>query len=1063
MYCILIHRFLILRVLSKHSSMMVKKLLFSLTLILLSLPGIIQAQDRVIKGRVTSSDDGGPLPGASISVKGTTRGTTTDASGNFSLSVPGKPTLVISSIGFARIEVDAGSRSTITVQLQSTNSDLEEVVVTGYGGVLSRREVTGAVSKIKGSDIQNVPAQSIDRAMQGRIAGVQISSANGAPGGAMQVRIRGVGSITAGNEPLYIVDGVQINTQNTNSYASSNPINFLNPNDVESIEVLKDAAAASIYGSQAANGVVIITTKKGKAGRTQVRLNYYQGVAEPIKYFDVLNSQQWVNMRTEAFANANPTQSRTWALQQVLGILRYPTTTIGSLGEGQLQGIVDTLKTYDWQRAAFRTGRVQNYEISLSGGSDRNTFHWSSSYNTQDGNVVGINFKRFTSSLRLGQKLSDKLQFEQSINLSSTTQGGQYASPNGGGFLGSAAFGGPVMVPTNAIYNADGTYANTPQTGGAVGVVSHNFILSADYAKITSVTNQMVGSAALVYRISPQLTLRPTVNLDYRLIKGNYYADPRIQDAYAVGGRDSFQNEESINFLTNAALTYAKQFGEHSINVLGGVEYRSDTRNGTSGSAYGFPTPAFQYISAAANYQSMSSFWTGYRRASAFGKIDYNYNSRYFLSLIGRYDGSSRFGANNLFGFFPSISGSWLISDEAFLKGNNVLTELKVRASVGSTGNDQIGNFDARGLYSAGYNYNGGSGIAASSLANPNLKWERNTEIAAGLEYGLFNNRIRGQFDVYDRTSNDLLLQRQVPNTSGYTTITFNAGQMKNRGFEAEITLDILRNSPLRWESSFNFSTINNKVTKLYDGISPQANVDSLVLLTAPVQAGNTTVTRNFIIGKPVYANYAAVYAGVNPATGRAMWYDQNGNITYTYQTPRDSKYLGSDFANIYGGWRNQLSYKGFDLTVFFQYEFGRRVNNSQGLSLIDDGTRNVNTLTSVYERRWTTPGQITDVPRPYNGGAEILGSSYVGSTSRTIEDASYIRLKQLQLAYNFPKVVMTRTKLFQSVRLYAVATNLITWTKWTGYDPEFLNFGSGNTGAIPQSKTYTFGVEIGL
>ncbi|MVM38000.1 SusC/RagA family TonB-linked outer membrane protein [Spirosoma sp. HMF3257] len=1042
---------------------MIRKLLFNLILMLFSIMGSSYAQDRVITGRITSSDDGGPLPGASISVKGTTRGTTTDADGKFSLAVPGKPTLVISSIGFSRQEVEVGNRSTITVQLQSTNSDLEEVIVTGYGGVLSKREVTGAVSKIKGTDIQNVPAQSIDRAMQGRISGVQISSANGAPGGAMQVRIRGVGSITAGNEPLYIVDGVQLNTQNTNSYASSNPINFLNPNDVESIEVLKDAAAASIYGSQAANGVVIITTKKGKAGRTQVKFNYYQGVVEPIKYFDVLNSQQWVNMRTEAFMNANPTQSRTWALQQVLGILRYPAATIASLGENQLQGIVDTLKTYDWQRAAMRTGRVQNYEVSLSGGGERNNFHFSSSYNTQDANVVGVYFKRFTSSLRLGQKLSDKLQFEQSINLSTTTQGGQYASPNGGSFLGSAAFGGPVMVPTNAIYNADGTYANTPQSGGAVGVVSHNFILSADYAKITSITNQLVGSAALVYRITPQLTFRPTVNLDYRIIKGNYYADPRIQDAYSVQGRDSFQNEESINFLTNGALTYSHQFGEHSINALAGLEYRSDTRNGTSGTATGFPTSDFQYISAAANYTAMSSFWTGYHRASAFGKIDYNYNSRYFLSLIGRYDGSSRFGANNLFGFFPSISGSWLVSDEAFLKGNPVLTELKLRASFGSTGNDQIGNFDSRGLYVGGANYNAGSGIAVTSLANPDLKWERNTEIAAGLEYGIFNNRIRGQFDVYDRTSNDLLLQRQVPNTSGFTTITFNAGQVKNRGFEAEITVDVLKTSSLRWESSFNFSVIDNKVTKLYDGISPQANVDSLVLLTAPVQAGNTTVTRNFIVGKPVYANYAPVYAGVNPATGRAMWYDQNGNIVYTYQTPRDSKYLGSDFANIYGGWRNQISYKGFDLTAFFQYEFGRRVNNSQGVFLIDDGTRNVNTLTSVYNNRWTTPGQITDIPRPYNGGAEIQGSSYISATSRTIEDASYIRLKQVQLAYTFPKALLTRTKILQNVRVYAVATNLLTWTKWTGYDPEFLNFGSGNTGAIPQSKTYTFGVEIGL
>ncbi len=531
------------------------------------------------------------------------------------------------------------------------------------------------------------------------------------------------------------------------------------------------------------------------------------------------------------------------------------------------------------------------------------------------------------------------------------------------------------MVPTNAIYNAGGTYANTPLTGGAVGVVSHNFILSADYAKITSVTNQLIGSAALTYKITPQLIFRPTVNLDYRIIKGDYYADPRIQDAYSVGGGTRFRMKRistssqmaPLLIRTSLANMLSTRWQGLNIGATPGTEpavQPMDFQRQTFTISQPLPITRVCRVSG----RAIAGLSPGYRRASAFGKLDYNYKSRYFLSLIGRYDGSSRFGANNLFGFFPSVSGSWLVSDESFLKGNPVLTELKVRASFGSTGNDQIGNFDSRGLYYAGYNYNGGSGVAAASLANPNLKWERNTEIAAGLEYSLFNNRIRGQFDVYDRTSNDLLLQRQIPNTSGYTTIAFNAGQMKNRGFEAEISVDVLKTSSIRWESSFNFSVINNKVTKLYDGISPQANVDSLVLLTAPVQAGNTTVTRNFIIGKPVYANYAAVYAGVNPATGRAMWYDQNGNITYTYQTPRDSKYLGSDFANIYGGWRNQISYKGFALTAFFQYEFGRRVNNSQGLTLIDDGTRNVNTLTDTYNNRWTTPDQITDIPRPTMG-----------------------------------------------------------------------------------------------
>lgn len=1030
-----------------------RKLLLLSFVLLLCLVRTASAQDRTVSGKVTA-DDGSPLPGVNVAVRGTTRGVTTDANGAFRISAPDNATLVFSSIGFGRQNVAIGNRTSVDVQLISDASELSEVVVTGYGGVLNKREVTGAISQIKGAEIANIPSQSFDRALQGRLSGVQVTSANGVPGGAVQVRIRGIGSITAGNDPLYVVDGVQLNTQNNNSVASSNPLNFLNPNDIESIEVLKDAAAASIYGSQAANGVVLITTKKGRSGRTQVNVNAFYGIVEPIQKLNVLNSANFVRLRAEALANNNPALTPAQALTSALSGIRLPNIP---------SELLDTLRTYDWQDAAFRTGVSQNYDLSISGGSDRNSFYWSAAYTEQDANVLAVDFKRLTSSLRLTQKLSEKVQFEQSINISTTTQRGQFGSPNGGSFLGSPSFSSPLMVPTNPIYNPDGTFFGTPATGGTAGILNQNIIQVALQNRILSTTNQVVANVGLNYKITPNLTFRPTINLDYRAIKGDYYTDPRTADGFGVRGRAFFASDQNVNFLTNATLLYTRQFDSHGFSALGGVEFRNDTREGNSGTGEGFPTPDFKYVNSAANPTALGGFWTGYRKFSVFGKVDYNYASRYFVSFTGRYDGSSRFGANNQYGFFPAISASWLISDEEFLKGSSVLSTLKLRASHGVTGNDAIGNFDSRGLYGGGANYNGIGGIDPTSLANPNLRWERNVETSIGLEYQLFGNRISGQFDVFNRISNDLLLQRQIPNTSGFTTITENTGALQNRGFEMEITTQNFQSDRFKWRTSFNFTVIDNKVTRLYDGIRPQANRDSLILVTAPVQAGNTTTTRNFIVGKPVNAVFTARYAGVNPANGRPMWYDENGNITYLIATPRDSKYLGSDFARIFGGLTNVIEYGGFELTAFFNYEYGRWATNNQGGFAIENGQRTFNTLQSIYDARWTTPGQITDVPRAINGGAELRGSG-LAAGSRTIEDASFIRLKQVQLAYTFPANWMTQTKVLRTARLFVQATNLLTWTNWTGYDPEFVSVGgNGNNGLIPQSRTYTAGVQLGF
>ncbi len=1030
------------------------KILFGswLLLLLFCLPSL--AQDLAVSGRVTSSDDGSALPGVSVQVKGTTRGTTTDADGRYRLTAPANARLVFSFIGFLPQEVAVGNRSSVNIRLENNAQELGEVVVTGYGGSVNKREFTGASSKVNGKQFENMAVQTFDRALQGRAAGVQVTSANGVPGGAVQIRIRGLGSISAGSDPLYVVDGVQLNSNSNSSFTSNNPLAFLNPNDIESIEVLKDAAAASIYGSQAANGVVLVTTKRGKAGKTQINANYYTGVVQPLQYLNVLNTQQWIGVRTEALVNAGT--APTAALQNVLGTIRQPTDLTPEA--------IAALPTYDWQREAFRTGISHNAELSMNGGSEKTKFYLSGNYNYQQANLRNVDFSRGVINSTVTHTGNDKLTIEQKLTLSTITSQGQFGSPLGGSFLGAAAFSAPLVLPSNPIYNPDGSFFGTPALGGIAGILNQNIIQVSDLNDTRATVNQAIGGLAATYKVTKDLVIRPFVSLDYRTIKGRNWQDLRTADVVAVRGRIQDQLNQNTNFLTNITANYNKSVGSNDFGVLLGAEYRSEVNTNNLSVAENFPTPDFKYASAAANPINIFGAWTAFRRASLFGNLKYSYKKKYDISLIGRYDGSSRFGANNRYGFFPSASASWMVTEEDFLKGNAVLKDLKLRASYGITGNDQLGslfaqnNFLSLGLFGAGFNYNNVAGMAPIQLANPNLRWETSATVNFGLDYSLFQGRINGAVDVFQRDSRDLLLAVNLPFTSGYSSIQQNAGAVRNQGLEIELNTVNFERNGFKWNTNFNVTFIRNEVTRLLDNITPLANPDSTRLINYTDFYG---VGRQAILGKPLLPQYTSQYAGVNPATGRPMWYDFAGNITYNPLNPRDLRYLGTEQPSFFGGFTNTFSYKGISLDVFFQYEYGRRSFNGQTAFLSELGGRNFNTLTDVYNRRWVRPGDITDVPRPINGNAELRGaSSFAGS--RTLEDASYLRLKQITLSYDLPSSLLQRIKLRQ-VRVYGQALNMLTWTRWTGYDPEWLNFGSGNSGLIPNAKTFTFGVNIGL
>jgi TonB-dependent starch-binding outer membrane protein SusC len=1017
---------------------MKKILLVKIFSVLMLVTSLAWAQERTISGRVTSADDGSALPGVNVLVKGTAQGTITDSDGAYRISLPGgSGTLSFSFVGFVSQDVEVGNRAVVDVRLATDVTQLSEVVVTGYSSI-EKRQLSAAIASVKGSAIENLPIQSFDRALQGRAAGVLVQSNNGIPGGGVNIRIRGTGSILAGNTPLYIVDGVQINSTSNASFTQSNPLAFLNPNDIASMEVLKDAASAAVYGAQAANGVVIITTKKGKAGKPTINFSAYTGTAQAIKQLDVLNSQEWYSVRREARLNAG--QSSLAASQNTLVDMGVRSSSAAAaLTEAEAIAIANGLPTYDWQDEAFSTGKVQNYEVSFSGGDEKNKYYISTSYNRQDAIIKPVNFERGTLKMDLSNTLSSKLKLATSLNLSTFQQDLPFAVS--GSFLGSPAFSSSAVLPHNAIYNEDGSY-NT----NIGGVLNQNVIAVLNWNTGYQRTNQAVGNMTFTYDIMKGLSFKSLWGIDYRLLQGERFTDPRTPDGQGVRGRNQQQSNTNVNFITTQTLNYNKTFNSvHNVSAVAGFEYRSETNENLFASSTGFSTFQFRTIGSGAVDESIDGGWTGYHRTGLFMQANYDYNKKYAATITVRQDGSSRFGVDNRYGLFKSISAAWIMKEENFLKDVDWVTDLKVRGSYGETGNDQIGNFDAVALYAGGTgaNYNGTPGIRPANIANTQLGWETNQTINFGVDFGLFNNRITAAVDLYRRNSLDLLLNRPTPWISGFDSYLDNVGSMVNQGVEVELNTVNIDQGGFSWKTNFNFAYNENYVKELFGGLKELP--------------GNTSVR----VGHSIGTYYTTQFAGVNPATGRPMWYDVNGNIV-SAPTAADRRVLGNNQPEFYGGMTNTFAYKGFALDLFFNYEYGRVIPDAQVGFLRENGTRlTLNALQATYDARWTTPGQVTNIARPIINNAEARGVN-PNTGDANFWKADFIRLKQVTFSYSFPRTLIDRVGL-TNARVYVQGLNLWTYADFLGYDPEFVDAANNGSGVLPQSKNYTVGVQLGF
>lgn len=1001
----------------------------------------VLAQNRTITGKV-ADETGKLLEGASVQAKGSKTAVLTKADGSFSIQVAQNvKSIIVSYVGSEAMEIALNGESVYAVSLKKKVDPLEEVVVTGYQA-RKKRDEAGAISSIKAAQIENLPNASLDKALQGKAAGVLVQASNGLPGGAINVRIRGQGSYLAGNDPLYIVDGVQINTRSDGNFTQNNPLAFLNPDDIETIDILKDAASAAIYGSNASNGVVIITTKKGKAGKTKFNANVYMGSVQLMKKLEMSNSQEYFQMRAEAYGNNNNLPWDNLAvLQTVLNELRVPNAA--TLTQAQALAAAAALPTYDWQDAAFRTGSIQNYELSASGGNDKTTFRIAGNYSFQEANVTKADFKRAGLRFDIQNKATDRLTIGSSVNISTFTQNNPFATS--GSFLGSPAFSASGLIPVNPIYNADGTYYGVPgQTpANLIGTLNQNIIQVNDYNSGYQRTNQLIGNVTLDYKITSWLSFKALVGLDYRLTQGKNVRDARTADGFNFKGNVNVQSNWNTNINSYQTLNFNKTFGtKHRLDGLVGFEVRKENNESITANGQGFPTYQFTSLNNAATPAGVGEFYTGFRRNGFFGKVNYGFDRKYLIAFTLRRDGSSRFGSDNQYGTFWGVSGAWNIDQENFLKNSDVINSLKLRASYGSTGNDQIGNFDALGLYGGGGIYNGGSGISYSQLANPNLKWERNITTNLGLDFGLFNNRINGSIEVYNKETRDLLISQPIQSSTGFGSITSNVGRLTNKGIELTLSGDIIKakkQGGFNWNTTFTFAYNKNEVKELYGGLQ--------------ILPGDNSVQ----VGQPLGVLFTQQFAGVNPSTGRPMWYDSLGNLTYQVLA-KDRKIIGPQNTPLYqGGLRNSLSFKNFTFEFFFQYEYGRYTSDGQANFLIENIAR-INVLKQAYDNRWTTPGQITFFPRYNTAGTEAKGSGAQSGT-RTFFKADYVRLKNVAVYYDLSPSLVKKAGL-SSFRFYVQGTNLWTASDWFSYDIEFVGTA---TGIVPQTKNYTVGVQVGF
>jgi TonB-linked SusC/RagA family outer membrane protein len=999
------------------------------------------AQDTqgIIEGVVLDSAARAPLAGVSVQIKGSNKGVITNNSGRYRLSGSDGQIVVFSLVGYTPAEYEVGrlSKNAAEIFLTKTNQALDEVVVVGYG-TQRRKALISAVTSVKGAEVKNIPVAGFNEQLQGKAAGVQINSNTGVPGDGVFVRVRGATSINAGNDPLYVVDGVFINntslqTVNTGGRATS-PIADINPADIENIEILKDASATAIYGARGANGVVIITTRRGDYNaRPKLYLNYSKGWAKAPELWDLTTGPEHAALVNEFYANSFKDAS-TAADKAKYSVLPFRPVSQGG------RGLPEEQQTYDRLGKLFRTANLDNYDLSVSGGAKGTKYYIGGGYSKQEAIIKPIDFERASFKLNLDHQLNDRISIGVSNSLSRSHRNQARAGDGPAGGMLQSALHTPTYLPEVL---ADGTPARWAGFDN-LDVLINNY-------DVNTVSLRYIGNLYVDADILPSLKFRTSWSLDYNNYdESEYWNDQTQLGAAPTNGLATSALTQNTTWINEQTLSYRKKLeGRHNLGVLIGNAIQSNVIKSTSAQGSGFPNNSFKLISAASTRTS-SEAWTKANLASFFSRIDYNYAGKYYLEFSIRADGSSRFGENRKYGYFPSIGAGWRVKEENFLKDNELISDLKLRASYGVTGNQNgINNFAALGLWSGGAGYPDNTsgdrpGIAPQQLANPDLQWEKTKQANLGVDLGLLNNRVNVELNLYYKYTTDNLLQLPLPSITGFSSYYANAGEISNKGFELSISSVNFKTRDFSWQTSINLSRNINKVEKL----------------PVPINQYNRDWIR-IEEGHSLYSFWLYKQLSVDPQTGNAVFEDVNKDGVINVA---DRQILGTAAPDFFGGLTNNLSYKGFDLGILFSYQSGNKVFNLNRFFGEGGGTRDANRVIFASQlNRWQKPGDITDVPR-----VTAFGQNYtLEQNSRFLEDGSFLKLRSVTLGYTLPQS-LTRAIKLDVVRIYAIGTNLLTFTKYTGPDPEANVTGLQNVqgldlGTPPQPRSLQVGINVTL
>jgi TonB-dependent starch-binding outer membrane protein SusC len=984
----------------------------------------LYAQEKSISGKIFDSVDGAGIPGASIAIKGTTKGVVTDANGNFKLSVAPGATIIVSSVGYGKQEFAVGNRSEFNIGLAVDAKTIDEIVVVGYGEQ-KKRDVTGSVSALKATDFNPGVTPSVDQLMQGRAAGVQIVQNNGSPGAKTSVRIRGGTSITAGNDPLYVVDGVPLDNSSTSPGSTtrsngidsgippnedSNPLNFLNPSDIASIDILKDASATAIYGARAANGVILITTKRGSKGQGRVSVDSYYGMSSLRKRLPILNGDEW---RSISKANG---------------------------------GVAGGSANVDIQDEVFQSGVIQNHVVGVSGGSETTNYYVSVGYAGQEGIIKGGNMDRLSARVNLQQRaMKNKLLVDFGLTGSRENRKDVPAAGNSGDFRGGILAGLFKWNPTNPLVNADGTYNQISQSVPNPVAIRD---LTDDRAKV----DRILANISAEYEILEGLKAKAFISTSASSGTRNAYYSKRLINYTPYGGVATIGAVNGTSYQVDYTLNYNKKIGgNQNLNVLGGFSYQNFINTNSGSTVRNFLNDALgtSNLSAGSDFTVPSYSGKSKREIqSFFGRANYDIAGKYILTATLRRDGASVFGDNNKYGIFPSVSVGWRISDEAFMKNQNVVSNLRLRAGWGTVGNANINPYSSLTTVVAdpgksailGGTFKPGTGLSRAS--NPDLKWESTSSTNIGLDYALFNNVLQGSIELFNKDTKNLLYTIPVPQPAPTPNQLANVGSLNNKGIEFELSSTNVNNSKFTWKTTFNFTSLKNEVTKIQEG-------SNFLIFAKGVGAGASNAPVQILKpGFPVGTYVLTPISGYGPEVAGALSPKYGAKDAIDLVSTGESLTFGSGLPTWYGGLNNSFTFGGLDASVFLQYSGGNKILNNT----FYEYTRLDNIVKNAY-------GAVSPL---YNDPATKFNSDF-------LENGNYLRISNVTVGYNLP---VGARKVFQSARVYVSGQNLGVFTKYKGFDPGINTPLAGDNGtsglsidylAYPLPRNVTFGVSLGF